>query len=739
MTKEAERVVVILDGSKELNPSIIKWPLFGLSLKPGDKLLVLGILHQVINPSMFSFMGAGKLMGFKSKVDTSSIFGTNRRITVEEMGKKLEQYNKDAALVKISKQYKKEQIEFQVKILAGYPLKDVAARAVKSFGATWLVLDRHMKNDQRYFVENLSCNIVRLKKDCNAEELRGPNVKDNFKLPQCHIPYAEMIPAIGPQRLHSPQNRGGESIGEHQSHSNRKSISRSSSASSISGNRAPVLSYNEPKSSSSSMYVHDEAYGTTTGPETGGEHSPLSINESGDQKDLQSPDENPKQHNHNNDWMGGNPGDQVFKNSLCLICKNRRPKIGWMRDFTYAELQAATEGFNAKNFLSEGGFGSVYRGEINGMKIAVKQHKYNASLQGEKEFKSEVHVLRTARHENLVMLVGSCSEGNHRLLVYEYVCNRSLDLHLSSRDSFKTTLWFFTLFLCNEISNRCMHVCISFLAKLIAEHSRRPLSWQKRVKIALGTAKGLKYLHDNNIIHRDMRPNNILVTHEFEPLLGDFGLARTQHDDSDKSSETMTRVVGTLGYLAPEYAECGKVSTKTDVYSFGVVLLQLITGMKTTDKRLGGKSLVGWARPLLKDRNYPDLIDQRILDKHDVHQLFWMVRVAEKCLTKDPQKRLSMDKVVFALNYITDCDNYCGIEDFSPAQSDTVSQDSYDSVSQSPFEDDSVFTIETISANSLSLFNERLPPSPPISSKSSASTLFGESAFSSGSNHERYL
>ncbi|XP_012454785.1 proline-rich receptor-like protein kinase PERK3 isoform X5 [Gossypium raimondii] len=726
MTKEAERVVVILDGSKELNPSIIKWPLFGLSLKPGDKLLVLGILHQVINPSTFSFMGAGKLMGFKSKVDTSSIFGTNRRITVEEMGKKLEQYNKDAALVKISEQYKKEQIEFQVKILAGYPLKDVAARAVKSFGATWLVLDRHMKNDQRYFVENLSCNIVRLKKDCNAEELRGPNVKDNFKLPQCHIPYAEMIPAIGPQRLHSPQSklfgmqcktyyvscqeimsfvvadREGESIGEHQSHSNRKSISRSSSASSISGNRAPFLSYNEPKSSSSSMYVHDEAYGTTTGPETGGEHSPLSINESGDQKDLQSPDENPKQHNHNDDWMGGNPGDQVFKNSLCLICKNRRPKIGWMRDFTYAELQAATEGFNAKNFLSEGGFGSVYRGEINGMKIAVKQHKYNASLQGEKEFKSEVHVLRTARHENLVMLVGSCSEGNHRLLVYEYVCNRSLDLHLS-------------------------------------KHSRRPLSWQKRVKIALGTAKGLKYLHDNNIIHRDMRPNNILVTHEFEPLLGDFGLARTQHEDSDKSSETMTRVVGTLGYLAPEYAECGKVSTKTDVYSFGVVLLQLITGMKTTDKRLGGKSLVGWARPLLKDRNYPDLIDQRILDKHDVHQLFWMVRVAEKCLTKDPQKRLSMDKVVFALNYITDCDNFCGIEDFSPAQSDTVSQDSYDSVSQSPFEDDSVFTIETTSANSLSLFNERLPPSPPISSKSSASTLFGESASSSGSNHERYL
>ncbi|XP_039002860.1 probable serine/threonine-protein kinase PBL23 [Hibiscus syriacus] len=371
-------------------------------------------------------------------------------------------------------------------------------------------------------------------------------------------------------------------------------------------NRTSVSSYNEPKSSS--LHVHDEEHATTTGLEMVGEHSPESIDESGDQKDLHSPDENSKQHNENDDWMGGNPWDQVFKNSRCSICKNRRPRIGWMRDFTYAELLAATEGFNDNNFLSEGGFGSVYKGEFNGLKIAVKQYKYNASLQGEKEFKSEVNVLRTARHENLVMLVGSCSEGNHRLLVYEYICNGSLDLHLS-------------------------------------KYSRRPLSWEKRVKIALEAARGLQYLHKNNIIHRDMRPNNILVTHEFETMLGDFGLARTQHEDSDKSSETITRVVGTLGYLAPEYAECGKVSTKMDVYSFGVVLLQLITGMKTTDKRLGGKSLVGWARPLLKDRNYPDLIDDRIIDSHDVHQLFWMVRVAEKCLTKDPKKRLSMDKV----------------------------------------------------------------------------------------------
>jgi hypothetical protein len=119
-----------------------------------------------------------------------------------------------------------------------------------------------------------------------------------------------------------------------------------------------------------------------------------------------------------------------FTFPVCSVCNNKRLKIGSKRDFSYIELYTATQGFSAKNFLSEGGFGSVYKGQLNGMTIAVKQHK-SASFQGEKEFRSEVNVLRKARHENVVMLLGSCSEGNNRLLVYEYVCNGSLDQHLS--------------------------------------------------------------------------------------------------------------------------------------------------------------------------------------------------------------------------------------------------------------------------------------------------------------------
>ncbi|KAE8670635.1 hypothetical protein F3Y22_tig00112114pilonHSYRG00056 [Hibiscus syriacus] len=435
-TEASERVVVILDGSRE-----------------------------VINPSTFSFMGARKLMGFRSKLESGSIFGPNKRIAVEEMGKKLEEYRNNAEIVGISKQCKKEQIQFRIEMLAGYPLREVAARFVKKIRATWLVLDRHMKNDQ-----------------------------------------------------------------EHEGEGVRKSVSRSS---------ASVSSITE--------------------------HSPVSIDESGDQKDLHSPDENSKQHNETMIGWGEIQRSSVQKLAVFDMQKSEA-RIGWMR-LHLCRAPSCTEGFNDKNFLSEGGFGSVYKGEINGLKIAVKQYKYNASLQGEREFKSEVNA----------------SDGETR------------------------GIW------------SC---------------------W-----LVLAPKETIGYLSTNTFAMST--PEDLLVGKEARRL----AWQELKHEDSDKSSETITRVVGTLGYLAPEYAECGKGSTKTDVYSFGVVLLQLITGMKTTDKRLKGKAL-----------NYPDLIDERILDSHDVHQLFWMVRVAEKCLTKDPKKRLSMDKVVFALNYITDRQSTCSIE-----------------------------------------------------------------------------
>ncbi|KAF7824796.1 proline-rich receptor-like protein kinase PERK8 [Senna tora] len=309
-------------------------------------------------------------------------------------------------------------------------------------------------------------------------------------------------------------------------------------------------------------------------------------------------------------------GEEEFKNGVCHVCKNRRPRIGEKRELTYGEVYGATEGFCAKNFVSEGGVGAVYKGELHGMKIAVKKQRSGAGNveAADKEFKCEVDVLSSVRHENVVVLLGSCSEGSHRLLVYEYVCNGSLNQHLS-------------------------------------EYCRKPLSWQNRIKIAVGAAKGLLYLHHNNIIHRDITPNNILVTHDYETLLGDFGLAtRVGEEESSYSGEIC---VGNEGYLAPEFLEFGKLSTKTDVYSFGVILLHLITGMRITDKkRLGDKTLVEWARPLLEERKCGSLIDKRIMKSHDCHQFYCMSQLAQCCLTKDPHKRLTMATVVEALSDI---------------------------------------------------------------------------------------
>ncbi|GMP83865.1 hypothetical protein CsSME_00037637 [Camellia sinensis var. sinensis] len=243
--------------------------------------------------------------------------------------------------------------------------------------------------------------------------------------------------------------------------------------------------------------------------------------------------------------------------SICTICKNRRPTManmgGWKKDFTYAELQAATNGFSQDNIIFRRGYGSIFRGRLKDkLAIAIKEHK-DTSFHGENKFNSEVKLLNKARHKNVVMLLGSCIEGSQRLLVYEYVCNGSLNQRL---------------------------------------RNSKPLTWGARMTIALGVSRGIKHLHANNIIHRDITTNNILVTHDLEPLLGGFGIATTEYESDDQSDHS--RVMGTFGYMAPEYAESGKASYNTDIYSFGVILLELITGRTTKDNRLEGKSLLGW-------------------------------------------------------------------------------------------------------------------------------------------------
>lgn len=187
----------------------------------------------------------------------------------------------------------------------------------------------------------------------------------------------------------------------------------------------------------------------------------------------------------------------------------------------------------------------------------------------------------------------------------------------------------------------------TMLFSCLLDESAALLEWHKRYAIAIGTAKGLRFLHEEcrggPIIHRDLRPSNILLTHDFVPMIGDFGLAKWKINDES----IHTRVLGTLGYLAPEYAENGIVSVRTDVYAFGIVLLQLISGRMVIDEKQGQhQSLLQWAEPLLERLALHELIDPRIEDSFDTYELYHMVKAAYLCVRSKAEMRPSMGEVV---------------------------------------------------------------------------------------------
>ncbi|KAH9709786.1 serine/threonine-protein kinase PBS1 [Citrus sinensis] len=231
--------------------------------------------------------------------------------------------------------------------------------------------------------------------------------------------------------------------------------------------------------------------------------------------------------------------------------------------FTFRELAAATKNFRPESFIGEGGFGRVYKGwlESTGQVVAVKQLDRNG-LQGNREFLVEVLMLSLLHHSNLVNLIGYCADGDQRLLVYEFMPLGSLEDHLHDLPP-----------------------------------DKEALDWNTRMKIAAGAAKGLEYLHDKAnppVIYRDFKSSNILLEEGFHPKLSDFGLAKLG-PVGDKS-HVSTRVMGTYGYCAPEYAMTGQLTVKSDVYSFGVVFLELITGRKAIDSTRphGEQNLVTW-------------------------------------------------------------------------------------------------------------------------------------------------
>ncbi|KAL2231617.1 UNVERIFIED_CONTAM: putative receptor-like serine/threonine-protein kinase [Sesamum indicum] len=290
--------------------------------------------------------------------------------------------------------------------------------------------------------------------------------------------------------------------------------------------------------------------------------------------------------------------------------------FGWGRWYSLRELQTATNQFSSENVIGEGGYGIVFRGVLHDGSVVAVKNLLNNKGQAEKEFKVEVEAIGKVKHKNLVSLIGYCAEGAQRLLVYEYIDNGNLE--------------------------QWLHGDVGPVS---------PLTWEVRMKIAIGTARGLAYLHEGlepKVVHRDVKSSNILLDRKWNPKVSDFGLAKLL--GSEKSYVT-TRVMGTFGYVSPDYASTGMLNEGNDVYSFGVLLMEIITGRGPVDysRPPGEMNLVDWFKGMVASRRGEELVDPLMDVPPPPRALKRVLLVCLRCIDLDANKRPKMGQIVHML------------------------------------------------------------------------------------------
>ncbi|CAF2055842.1 hypothetical protein HID58_070125 [Brassica napus] len=286
-----------------------------------------------------------------------------------------------------------------------------------------------------------------------------------------------------------------------------------------------------------------------------------------------------------------------------------------INSFSLRQIKAATNNFDTANRIGEGGFGPVHKGKLpDGTIIAVKQLS-TGSKQGNREFLNEIGMITALHHPNLVKLYGCCVEGDQLLLVYEYVENNCLARALFG-----------------------------------PQETQLRLDWPTRRKICIGVARGLAYLHEESrirIVHRDIKATNVLLDKEMNSKISDFGLAKLNEDDNTHIS---TRVAGTFGYMAPEYAMRGHLTDKVDVYSFGIVALEIVHGrsnkINQSASNYNTPYVIDWVTILREQNNLLELVDPRLGSDYNREEALTMLQVVILCTIPDPSDRPLMSEVV---------------------------------------------------------------------------------------------
>lgn len=285
--------------------------------------------------------------------------------------------------------------------------------------------------------------------------------------------------------------------------------------------------------------------------------------------------------------------------------------------YDFATIRTATKDFSDENKLGQGGFGGVYKGTLpNGQDVAVKRLSRDSG-QGADEFKNEVVLIAKLQHRNLVRLLGFCMEGGEKILIYEFVPNRSLDYFLFDSEQ------------------------------------RQRLDWSMRSKIVGGIARGLLYLHEDSrlkIIHRDMKASNVLLDADMNPKISDFGLARLF--DIEQTQANTNRIVGTYGYMSPEYAMHGYFSTKSDIFSFGVLLLEIVSGQRNSSfyQPKTGDDLLSHAWKLWKDGRPLEFVDSVLGNSYSRNEVFRFIQIGLLCVQENHEARPSMATIAVMLN-----------------------------------------------------------------------------------------